>query len=65
MFVQSESEADTFIKEQGNKKGLMGTTGGPIVLISSLIIEDFSKSRAENQALTGCFCDFAWLKAVG
>lgn len=42
----------------------METTGSLIVLIGLPIIENFLKSRAENQALIGCFQGFTWLKIV-
>ena len=65
MLVKSKSEADTFAREQSNRKRLIRTTGGPTVLIGPSTIGNFSKLRAGNQALTDCFEGFAWLEAVG
>lgn len=59
MPIQSELEADISKKKRNNKKDLIKTAVSQIMLISPLIIEDFSKLKAENQALTDYFWGFA------
>lgn len=65
MLIYNKSEVDTSARKRGNKRRLIKTISGPIVLINLPTIGDFSRSRTRNQALTYCFQGFAWLKAVG
>ena len=65
MFIESKLKADTSAKKQGDRRGLIKTTDSLPMSIGSLTIKDFSKLKARNQALTGCFWGFAWLKTIG
>lgn len=64
MPIQYKVKANSSAKEQTNRKSLVETAGSLIMFLNPLIIEDFSKLRAKNQALTNCFWDFAWLETI-
>lgn len=55
MPIQSELEADISAKKQNNRRRLIKTAVSSTVSISPFIIEDFSKLRVGNPALTDWF----------